>query len=205
MSGKEHTHHSPAPPRSAKPNCRLRIENNDRPDRLTIESSHIQTNQSTLQSIGHGPFCLQTHYTAPSLFQLVARSLYLSNRCISTGLVFREGICQSPLQERDHMQPANTWLLCVMHLRNSVVLEKTRLLTSTEKLQQWNKPWPKKLEIMPVAELTSRKSDILRRNKKSNMNGSYDPRPPEYRKLLVIRLLRNYIVTYYLLINHQLS
>ena len=36
---------------------------------------------------------------------------------------------------------------------------------------------------MPVAELTSRKSDILQRNKKSNMNGSYNPRPPEYRTL----------------------
>ena len=36
---------------------------------------------------------------------------------------------------------------------------------------------------MPVAEVTSRKSDILQRNKKSNMNGSYDPRPPEYRTL----------------------
>ena len=56
-------------------------------------------------------------------------------------------------------------------------------MTSTERQQQWNKPRPKKLEIMPVAELTSRKSDILQRNKKSNMNGSYDPRPPEYRTL----------------------
>ena len=59
-------------------NCRLRIQNDDRPDRLGVESSHIQTNQLTLQSIGSGPFCHQTHYTAPSLFQLAARSPYAS-------------------------------------------------------------------------------------------------------------------------------
>ena len=102
-----------------------------------------------------------------------------------------------------YLQTHGCFVLCIWGIQS--FWKNTRLLTSTEKLQQWNKPWPKKLEIMPVAELTSRKSDILRRNKKSNMNGSYDPRPPEYRKLLVIRLLRNYIVTYYLLINHQLS
>ena len=33
---------------------------------------------------------------------------------------------------------------------------------------------------MPVGEVTPRKSDILQRNKKSNTNGSYDHRPPEY-------------------------
>ena len=36
---------------------------------------------------------------------------------------------------------------------------------------------------MQFAELTSRKGDILQRNKKNNMNGSYDPRPPEYQIL----------------------
>ena len=97
VSGKEYTHHSPAPPSSTEPNCRLRIENDDRPDRVAVEPSHIRTNQSALWSIGSGPFCLQTHYTAPSLFQLAARSLCLSNRCISTGLVPWEGVCQSPL------------------------------------------------------------------------------------------------------------
>ena len=77
-------------------NCRLRIQNDDRPDRLGVESSHIQTNQLTLQSIGSGPFCHQTHYTAPSLFQLAARSLCLSNRCISTGLVSWKGYANPP-------------------------------------------------------------------------------------------------------------
>ena len=38
-------------------------------------------------------------------------------------------------------------------------------LTSTEKLQEWNQPRPKKLEIIPVAELSSRRGEILKEKK----------------------------------------
>ena len=59
VSGKEHTHHNPTPPRSTEPNCRLQLENNDRPYRLAVEPCHIQSNQS----IESGPFYLQNHWT----------------------------------------------------------------------------------------------------------------------------------------------
>ena len=55
-------------------------------------------------------------------------------------------------------------------------------LTSTEKLQQWNQPRPKKLEIIPVAELSSRRDEILKKkNDNVLFHRTYDPRPVEYR------------------------
>ena len=54
----------------------------------------------------------------------------------------------------------------------------TDFLTCTEKLQEWNKPRPKKVEILPVVELTARRQEIL---KKPSLNcpvpSNYDPRP----------------------------
>jgi hypothetical protein len=38
----------------------------------------------------------------------------------------------------------------------------TDLLTCTEKLQEWNRPKAKKVEILPVDELTALKQDIHR-------------------------------------------
>ena len=53
----------------------------------------------------------------------------------------------------------------------------------TEKLQEWNKPRPKKLEILPVADLTSRRQEILRKKGKENFPGHHDPQPQDCRKL----------------------
>ena len=42
-------------------------------------------------------------------------------------------------------------------------------LTCTEKLQSWNQPCPKKLDVIPVADLSLRKDKILRREKKRSL------------------------------------
>ncbi|XP_041378943.1 uncharacterized protein LOC121391348, partial [Gigantopelta aegis] len=83
--------------------------------------------------------------------------------------------CGCPAGKGPHASHKHIAALCYALEEFSRFGKLPDFLTSTERLQQWNKPRPKKLEIMPVAELTSRKSDILQRNKKSNMNGSYDP------------------------------
>ena len=83
--------------------------------------------------------------------------------------------CGCPAGKGPHASCKHIAALCYALEEFSRFGKLQDFLTSTERLQQWSKPRPKKLEIMPVAELTSRKSDILQRNKKSNMNGSYDP------------------------------
>jgi hypothetical protein len=42
-------------------------------------------------------------------------------------------------------------------------------LTCTEKLQSWNQPHPKKLDAIPVADLSLRKNEILRKEKKRSL------------------------------------
>ena len=56
-------------------------------------------------------------------------------------------------------------------------------LTCTDKLQQWNKPRPKKIDILPVTDLTSIRDDILQKNIKDLPVVRFDPRPPDYRQL----------------------
>ena len=73
----------------------------DSESRTMIDRTDWQLNPAIFrqinQPIGSGTFCLQTHCTAPSLFQLAARSLCHSKICISTGLVPWEGLSQPPL------------------------------------------------------------------------------------------------------------
>lgn len=56
-------------------------------------------------------------------------------------------------------------------------------LTCTDQLQQWNRPRPKKLEVIPVAKLSSRRSEILKKVSRSTSVSTFDPRPPAHRKL----------------------
>ena len=55
-------------------------------------------------------------------------------------------------------------------------------LTCTDQLQQWNRPRPKKLDIIPVANLTARRSELLIKESKSISISTFDPRQPEHRK-----------------------
>ena len=55
-------------------------------------------------------------------------------------------------------------------------------LTCTDKLQQWNRPRPKKLEVIPVTSLSSRRRKIMNK-KKSLQICTFDPRPLEHRQI----------------------
>ena len=55
-------------------------------------------------------------------------------------------------------------------------------LTCNDKLQQWNRPRPKKLEVIPVTSLSSRRRKIMNK-KKSLQICTFDPRPLEHRQI----------------------
>ena len=63
---------------------------------------------------------------------------------------------------------------CIGHL--------PEFLTCTDQLQQWNRPRPKKLDIVPVANLTPRRSELLFKESKSTTISMFDPRQPEHCK-----------------------
>ena len=50
-------------------------------------------------------------------------------------------------------------------------------LTCTDRLQQWNKPRPKKIDPIPVAEFSKRKVDIAKKGNKDLCISEFDPRP----------------------------
>ena len=56
-------------------------------------------------------------------------------------------------------------------------------LTCTDQLQQWNRPRPKKLEVILVAEFSSRRSEILKKVSRSTSVNKFDPRPTAHCKL----------------------
>ena len=55
-------------------------------------------------------------------------------------------------------------------------------LTSTQHLQEWNKPRPRKIDPIPVLELTSRRKELLRaKGSPRPIPTQYDPRPSSLR------------------------
>ena len=54
-------------------------------------------------------------------------------------------------------------------------------IACTSKLQEWNKPRPKKLDILPVTNLSARRDTILLKEKKVSPIVSFDPRPLDQR------------------------
>ena len=56
-------------------------------------------------------------------------------------------------------------------------------LTCTDKLQEWNRPRPKKLAVIPVANLTARRSNILQRESKGSSLSNFNPRQPHHRTI----------------------
>ena len=54
-------------------------------------------------------------------------------------------------------------------------------LSCTDKLQSWNKPRSRKVDIIPVEELCARRSEL---NNKMHKSVIYDPRPEQFQKVL---------------------
>ena len=51
-------------------------------------------------------------------------------------------------------------------------------LTCTDKLQAWNRPKPKKVNLIPVTDFSKRKMEITKKHEKKQSITEYDPRPP---------------------------
>ena len=54
-------------------------------------------------------------------------------------------------------------------------------LTCTDKLQSWNKPRGRKVNVIPVEQLCARRSEL---NNKTHKSVVYDPRPERFREVL---------------------
>ena len=102
--GKEYPHHSPAPARCSEYNSRCGVTDDGGSVRLATEPSPVQQDCLVIRSHRDGHVCHSTDHSVPSLFQLAARSLCISNRCFSAGLVTDKGLCQ-PTMEYDRSCP----------------------------------------------------------------------------------------------------
>lgn len=57
-------------------------------------------------------------------------------------------------------------------------------VTCTEKLQEWNVPRPRKVDVVPVIELSSRKEKILKKKTRCHpVPSHYDPRPSSIQQI----------------------
>jgi len=65
--------------------------------------------------------------------------------------------------------------LCIRKICASGKLPE--FLTCTDRLQQWNKPRPKKVDPIPVAEFSKRKVDIVKKGNKDLCISKFNPRP----------------------------
>ncbi len=98
VSAEEYHYQGTTPPRSFEPSGRLGVSNHARPVGLEARLTSLSTNPSALGPIGGGFVCLQTDNTVPSLFQLAARSICGSNRCLPPSLDGAQGICKSTME-----------------------------------------------------------------------------------------------------------
>lgn len=88
------------------------------------------------------------------------------------------------LQARGLVEAVSTLQLFVMPLKNLVVLVNYQnLLLALTRLQEWNKPWQKKVPIIPVHQLNARRCEILQKECSDKILSTFDPHQPEDRRL----------------------
>ncbi len=98
VSAEEYQYQGTTPPRTFERGGRLGVSHYARPVGLETRLTSLSTNPSTLGPNGGGFVCLQTDNTVPSLFQLAARSIRSSNRCLPPSLDGAQGICKSTME-----------------------------------------------------------------------------------------------------------
>ena len=93
--------------------------------------------------------------------------------------------CGCPAGKGPHVSCKHVAALCYALVEFNRIRRLPDFQTCTDKLQEWNRPRPKKLDIIPVANLSSRRHEILKKEKKGNSPSPscYDPRPPEHRSV----------------------
>ena len=97
VPGEEHPHHSPTPPRDSEHHCRHGVPDNGGLVGLEAERGNLPVNRPAIWPNRSGPICIQTNNSVPHLFQLAARSVCSSYRCLPSRLVNHLGICEPPL------------------------------------------------------------------------------------------------------------
>ena len=95
---KEYSHCSSAPTRCIEYTSPYIVQANAGQDRLEVQPCDIPENQQPFWAPGHGPVCVQTVHPVPTLLQLAATSLFIGNRCISSGLDSHEILCESSVE-----------------------------------------------------------------------------------------------------------
>ena len=74
--------------------------------------------------------------------------------------------CGCPAGKGPHASCKHVAALCYALVEFNRIRQLPDFQTCTDKLQEWNRPRPKKLDIIPVADLSSRRQEILKREKK---------------------------------------
>ena len=98
MPRKEYSHCSSAPTRCIEYTSPYIVQANAGQDRLEVQPCDIPENQQPFWAPGHGPVCVQTVHPVPTLLQPAATSLFISNRCISSGLDSHGMLCESSVE-----------------------------------------------------------------------------------------------------------
>ena len=104
VPGEENTHPSPTPAGGDELYSRQGVQGHEGSVRLEVDPPDLQGNTETVRTTGSGPVCIPADQPVPTLLQLAARSIRRGNRCLPTGLVEGEGVCQPPL-ELDYSSP----------------------------------------------------------------------------------------------------
>ena len=86
--------------------------------------------------------------------------------------------CGCPAGKGPHASCKHIGGLCYALEEYTPIKRWPEYLTCTDKLQEWNKPRPKKVDILSVSNLTSRRNNILQKK-----DSPVDPRPPDLRQL----------------------
>lgn len=86
-------------------------------------------------------------------------------------------------QAKGFVEVASTLQLFVMPLKNGRLGKLLEFATCTDRLQKWNKPQQKKVPIIPVHQLNTRRCEILQLHSSGKSLSTFDTRQPTDCKL----------------------
>ena len=128
--GEKHSHHSTTPTRGTELYSQCGVSDNAGPVGMATEPGPVQQDCEPVWPCRSGHVCLSSDNTVPSLFQLAARSLCSSNRCLSAGLVSDTRVCQ-PTLEYDRKGPVPGADATGTHYSGGTSLEDTTMVPTT--------------------------------------------------------------------------
>ena len=136
----KYTYPCATPPRQLEHCGRQGVEVFTGQIRLEAGCEHLRKNQRDLRPPGGGFVCVQTDTPVPSLFQLAARSLRGGDRCIPSGLVITEGVCQPPLEPSIQCPGEDTDTGSQHHFGRSGVEDATVVSSSASNAGRFSTP-----------------------------------------------------------------